>query len=91
MNAPPGPPHPAAPCAADWQRVLDAFERLLADIATLLHRFEAHGLQSQLRDDYLALHALQARTLEQRQVQLEALRGLDPTPTDSPSLPGMRH
>ena len=91
MSAPPEHSLPAAPSAADWQRVVDAFDRLLADIATLLQRFEAHGLQARLKDDYLALHALQARTLEQRQQQLEALHLIDPSLPHPPVLPGSRH
>ena len=76
---------------ASHQRAISELDTLLAQASELLQRFETTGFNVPMKADYLALHALQARALEQRQQQLEALRGLDPTPTDSPSLPGMCH
>lgn len=80
MNTPPDLAHPAAPSAADWRPVIDEFERLFADIATLLQRLETHGLLAQLKDDYLALHALQSRALAQHQLQRDALPALCTAP-----------
>jgi hypothetical protein len=67
VNTPAAVATPAELSATDQQRVIDELDRLLADIAHLLQRFEDYGLQAQLKEDYLALHELQAKALLQRQ------------------------
>ncbi|WP_349618383.1 hypothetical protein [Azotobacter salinestris] len=65
--------------AADHQHLIDELDTLLAQIATLLQRFEATGCSATLKADYIALHELQARALKQRQEHACAMAG-DPQP-----------
>ncbi|GAB3460320.1 hypothetical protein [Azotobacter salinestris] len=59
--------------ASDHQPLIDELDTLLAQIATLLQRFEATGCNATLKADYIALHELQARALKQRQEHVHAM------------------
>lgn len=65
---------------ADHQHLINELDTLLAQIATLLQRFEATGCNATLKADYIALHELQARALKQRQEHACAMAG-DPQRT----------
>ncbi|TBW12455.1 hypothetical protein E0E50_03225 [Azotobacter chroococcum subsp. isscasi] len=58
---------------ADHQRLIDELDILLSQIAALLHRFETTGCSATMKADYIALHELQARAMEQRQEHTHAI------------------
>ncbi len=86
MSGPARPPM----TPAEAQRGRAEFDILLAHIAGLIRRFEASGGDVAMRDDYLALHRLQARTLIQRQeYAVDEAPGVMPPGTSAP--PGELH
>ncbi len=65
----------------DHRQVIAELDALLARIAGLLGRFEVLGQTEAQRDDYLALHELQARVMLQREAHWRALAA--PLSTDA--------
>ncbi len=51
---------------ADYQRIIAELETVIGDAKTLMTRFEATGFDETLSDDYLALHALYTRMIEEQ-------------------------
>lgn len=62
---------------ADHRHLLAELDTLLAQVAELMKRFESTGYHQLMRDDYLALHRMQARALQERLTHSNAL-GLPP-------------
>lgn len=87
----PTPPRAIPMNRDERQHVIAELDRLLAEIAHLLQRFEIHGQQSNLKSDYLALHELQAKALEQRQAHAQALPGSPERPPEASAPPGLCH
>lgn len=58
---------------SDHRQVIAELDTLLERIDTLSQRFEMLGQTEPQRADYLALHDLQARTLQQREAHRQAL------------------
>lgn len=52
--------------STDHQRVIDELDVLSTQIAELMQRFESTGFNAAMKDDYVELHALQNRLIEQR-------------------------
>lgn len=51
---------------ADYQRIIDELETVISDTKTLMARFEATGFDETMSDDYLALHELYTRMIEEQ-------------------------
>lgn len=58
---------------SDHRQVIAELDTLLERIDTLSQRFETLGQTESQRADYLALHDLQARALQQREAHRQAL------------------
>lgn len=86
MSASAAPDAATALTLADHRHLLAELDTLLAQVAELMARFEATGYDRVMRDDYLALHQMQARAWHERLVHSEAL-GLPAARLD----PGPRH
>ena len=76
---------------ADHQRVISDLDTLLTQASKLLQRFETTGFNVSMKADYIALHDLQARILDQRQQHLGLLALLDPSLAARPVQPEIRH
>lgn len=63
----------------DCLHIIGELDALLADIQNLLNQFEASGCTVTLKEDYIALHALQGRTLMERQRHIDEAPGTVPT------------
>ncbi len=71
--SPPAPISPDAIPLADRQRLLAELDAMLEQVNTLMARFEATGFTIAMRDDYVALHRLQARMFDEREQHRRAL------------------
>jgi len=60
----------------DHQRVIAELDTLAEQVAGTMQRFEASGFTSVMKDDYVALHALQHRILEMRLEHMRAVGGI---------------
>lgn len=54
----------------DSRRVVVELELLGHQVADMIRRFEAAGMTTIMKDDYVALHALEHRILEMRREHL---------------------
>jgi hypothetical protein len=57
----------------DRQRVIAELDVLSSQVIELMQRFEATGANATMRDDYVELHALQNRLIEQRRHHSQAI------------------
>lgn len=60
---------------ADHQRVIAELDVLSHQITKLMQRFEDTGFNVSMKDDYVNLHALQNRLIEQRLHHSQAIGG----------------
>ncbi|SDL68207.1 hypothetical protein SAMN05661010_02262 [Modicisalibacter muralis] len=51
---------------ADYQCIIDELEVVISDTKTLMVRFEATDFDETMSDDYLALHKLYTRMVEEQ-------------------------
>nr|WP_297461212.1 hypothetical protein [uncultured Halomonas sp.] len=51
---------------AEYRRTINELEAVISDTKTLMARFEATGFDEAMSDDYLALHELYTRIIEEQ-------------------------
>lgn len=51
---------------ADYQRIIAELDTVIDDAKALMARFEATGFDETISDDYLALHELYTRMVEEQ-------------------------
>lgn len=61
--------------AADHRRVVHELDVLSRQIVELMHQFEGTGLNVLMKEDYVQLHALHNRVIEQRREHTAAIGG----------------
>ncbi|MCM2318412.1 MAG: hypothetical protein NDI93_03670 [Pseudomonas sp.] len=88
---PPEQPSPGVLRIADHQHILAELDALLVQLTHLMQRFESTGRNLTMKADYLELHDLQARILDQRQQHLGLLARLDPSLAARPVHSGVQH
>lgn len=50
----------------EYQRIIAELDAVIGDAKTLMSRFEATGFDETMSDDYLALHELYTRVVEEQ-------------------------
>lgn len=79
------PDQPQAPSADGHRRVIAELNELAAQVAATIQKFEAAGMTSFMKDDYVALHRLEARIMAMRDEHIRALASSSSTAAQSPS------
>ena len=93
MSNRPPPEHPSSGVmrTADHQRIIAELDALLAQLMHLMQRFETTGYNMAMKADYISLHELQARIIEQRQGHLRAMASAHSPALAQPCPPKATH
>lgn len=79
------PAQPSASPADGHRHVIAELDELSTQVAATIRRFETTGMTSFMKDDYVALHELEARIVAMRDKHVQALASLSSAGGQSPA------